>query len=207
MNGNSLVSVNANLRKRAPLEPGESEHWPSMAATAAGIGLWALSADGASLQINARLKELLALEPGDELSLDRFVSCVHAEDRERVRTSMLQALDSPGTLSLRYRIVRPDGTVRWMDSRGSVLADTDAGRERLMGMTADITEHKEYETQLHQALEEFQQFHDRLQMEKVQLSEHRRRDDRHDTIAGQSEPVLRMLDMVKQVAPTDSAVL
>ena len=207
MNGNTLVSVNAIPRKRAQQEQREAEQWLSMAASAANIGLWVLSANGESFRINSRVEELFGLPPGDELAFDRFISLVHPEDREIVRSSIVHVVDSQGMLSVRFRVVRPDGAVRWMDSRGSVRAGTNGEPARLMGTTADITEHKEFERQLHQALEEFQQFHDRLQMEKVQLSEHRRRDDRHETIAGQSEPVLRMLAMVKQVAPTDSAVL
>jgi formate hydrogenlyase transcriptional activator len=63
------------------------------------------------------------------------------------------------------------------------------------------------DAELRQSLEEVRQLHDRLQAENVCLRELIRRDDGHDAIVGQSEPVMRMLAKAKQVAPTDATVL
>lgn len=71
---------------------------------------------------------------------------------------------------------------------------------------ADL-ERKKVEEQLRQTLMELQQFRDRLQVENLYLREQIRRDDGHDGMTGESEPLLRMLAKAKQVAPTDSAVL
>ena len=52
-----------------------------------------------------------------------------------------------GVLSNEYRIVRPDGEVRWMSSRGRVMRGPD-GQERMLGVIGDITEQKKAEQAL-----------------------------------------------------------
>ena len=76
-----------------------------------------------------------------------------------------------------------------------------------MGVTTDITDRKELETQFRQSLEEVQRLRDRLHEENVFLREQLRRGDGHDRIVGESEAVLKMLAQVRRVAPTDATVL
>jgi transcriptional regulator with GAF, ATPase, and Fis domain len=106
-----------------------------------------------------------------------------------------------------FRIVTPDGSVRWVVSRGRVSAGPSGEPSRLMGITADITERKELEERLRQALEDVQRLRDRLQVENIHLREQLRRDDGHHHIVGESEAIVKMLAQAKRVAPTDTAVL
>jgi two-component system CheB/CheR fusion protein len=74
---------------------------------------------------------------------------VHPQDRDSVALQSL-CRDDVSTVSLEYRVVRPDGEVRWFSSRGRVLRDRQGQRVRMIGVTIDITESKE----THRRLEE-----------------------------------------------------
>lgn len=72
---------------------------------------------------------------------------VHPEDRERVAAEFQRAATT-GTFDVRYRIVRPDGTLRWLRDRGYGQADA-AGRVVLLaGIAEDVTERLNAEEQL-----------------------------------------------------------
>lgn len=78
---------------------------------------------------------------------------VHAEDLERVLAHLHESLTSQGPGDLEFRIVRPDGEVRWM---GHVCQPIRVPQGRFLGVRGsnrDITEHKQMEKELAQAKE------------------------------------------------------
>ena len=80
-----------------------------------------------------------------------FLETVHPEDRERVKSEIIAARMQSTPWSHEYRIIRPDGTVRWIRNRGFPVRD-DQGRVTLFtGVATDITEAKALEAQLLQA--------------------------------------------------------
>ena len=151
--------------------------------------------------------DLLGLPPGDRLEVAHLAALVHPEDRERVLEGLARALSSRELGRADYRILRPDGAVRWLQSVGRRYAGAVGETARLMGVTSDVTDRKELETQLRQSLEEVQRLRDRLHEENVFLREQLRRGDGHDRIVGESEAVLKMLAQARRVAPTDATVL
>jgi len=68
-----------------------------------------------------------------------FFSLVHPDDRERVRVTAQQAVDSGTRYSIEHRIVRPDGEVRWVHEAADVTTGRD-GQPRMVGVCRDITE-------------------------------------------------------------------
>jgi PAS domain S-box-containing protein len=80
-----------------------------------------------------------------------FLETVHPEDRDRVKTEIIAAREGSISWDHEYRIIRPDGTVRWIHNRGFPVRD-DQGRVTLFtGVATDVTEHKVLEGQLLQA--------------------------------------------------------
>ncbi len=197
-------AINRMLFERALRD---SEARLSLATEAAGAGAWMLDAQAGRFWVGPKIFELLGLPPGDSLDMERFIDLVHPEDRQIVRDITEQALQSRESTIVEYRIVRADGQVRWMQSRGRVTASDPSEPARLTGMTADITERKHTEENLRQALDEVQRLRDQLQRENDYLRERIRTSANHATIIGESAPVQKMLAMARQVAPTDSAVL
>jgi PAS domain S-box-containing protein len=88
----------------------------------------------------------------DELLVDNAVwlTWIHPDDQERMR-DRTQDLLNAGTMTLEYRIVRPDGTVRWISDSSFVIRD-DAGEViRVGGIAQDVTERVEAQEELRQA--------------------------------------------------------
>lgn len=82
-----------------------------------------------------------------ERSLE-WIEAVHADDQPRVRAARLDMLES-GVFDQQYRIIRPDGAVRWIRDRGFPIRDTAGYVYRIAGLAEDITARKLAEDQLH----------------------------------------------------------
>ena len=78
-----------------------------------------------------------------------FIDTVHPEDRERVAAG--QKLQALGKYDEVYRIVRPDGSQRWIHDRAFPIRDESGEVYRVVGLAEDITERKQIESQFFQA--------------------------------------------------------
>lgn len=86
-----------------------------------------------------------------------FCSMVHPDDSQHVREGEARCLEGEGKHDTEYRVVHPDGTIRWLRETGNVVRDDQGTPVRMIGMVRDITEEKAREQKiLHQA------FHDAL---------------------------------------------
>jgi len=70
-----------------------------------------------------------------------YASDIHPEDRERVADTIQTSLQT-GEHTLEYRIVRPDGGVRWLSARGTLVRDDQGEPVRMLGVCTDITDQK-----------------------------------------------------------------
>ncbi|MFN3075877.1 MAG: response regulator [Alphaproteobacteria bacterium] len=82
-----------------------------------------------------------------DIGFEKFLSCIHPEDRWRVKEEIRHALTT-GKLSSEWRIVRPDGNVRWIQARASIFTDYWGKPLRVVGINMDITHRKENEAAL-----------------------------------------------------------
>jgi PAS domain S-box-containing protein len=78
---------------------------------------------------------------------DSFLDAIHPEDRDAV----LHAYSSCKPFMHEYRIVRPDGSMRWIWDRGFPIRNERGEIYRLAGIAEDITERKRAEQALHEA--------------------------------------------------------
>jgi two-component system cell cycle sensor histidine kinase/response regulator CckA len=79
-----------------------------------------------------------------------WLEAIHPEDRQRVQTNFFeQALT--GGYDEEYRIIRPDGSVRWIRDRSFPIQDASGNPYRVVGIATDITEKKHLETQFYRA--------------------------------------------------------
>lgn len=95
-------------------------------------------------QIWGRSCESLRCNPG------LFLSTVHPDDRQQ----MMMALSQPDLpFEVEYRVMQPNGTIRWIRDRGFPVFDASGKLMRRAGLARDITERKQIEAQLiHNAL-------------------------------------------------------
>jgi PAS domain S-box-containing protein len=139
------VFANALARKRSDEALRDSEEKLALAAESAGAGLWSLDLASGRYWVTPGTLELLGLPENEALTLDRFLGLVHPDDRDSIRRAIQEVVTSGEEGQAEYRIVRPDGTVRWLASRGRTSVDSSTGPERLTGVSVDISERKKLE--------------------------------------------------------------
>jgi len=93
----------------------------------------------------------------DEMRGTDSFAQVHPDDRQRVKSVFEQTVRTGLGQQLEYRLVVPDGSVRIMESRGSVIRDRDEQVSRVIVVSHDITERKQMEDQVRKMA-----FHDAL---------------------------------------------
>jgi PAS domain S-box-containing protein len=72
-------------------------------------------------------------------SYEVFLGYVHADDRDFVHRTVTHSIESGEEYHIQYRINRPNGEERWVSTRGRVFYDDKRHPERLVAVTADLT--------------------------------------------------------------------
>jgi len=142
------IFANALARKRADQALRASEARLSLAAESAGVGLWSLDLGTGCLWVTEKTRELVGFSADEVVTLDRFLSLVHPEDQDLIRQTIQTVVQSKQEGHVEYRVAGPDGSVRWISSRGGVTAKTTGQADHLMGVSVDITERKAAEARL-----------------------------------------------------------
>lgn len=71
-----------------------------------------------------------------------FMTHVHPHDRAAVERAVQDCLNRGTPYNIEHRIVRPDGSVRWVAERGNVIRDEQGAPVRMLGLSMDITDRK-----------------------------------------------------------------
>jgi PAS domain S-box-containing protein len=79
---------------------------------------------------------------------EEFIRYVHPDDRTRVSEAIANAKQNRKLYAAEFRIVQPDGTVRWLAARGKFYYARNGNPERMLGVSLDITERKRAEEAL-----------------------------------------------------------
>ena len=92
---------------------------------------------------SATEEELHGLLPGSfSHRFDDWVRLVHPDDRERVIAAHEKAVAEGTGADLEFRVIHPDGDVRWLSSAGKVFPDADGRPARMVGINQDVTQRK-----------------------------------------------------------------
>ncbi|HZM34898.1 MAG TPA: PAS domain S-box protein [Burkholderiales bacterium] len=131
-----------------------SEERLRMALAAGRMGNWEWDVRTGRVGWSPDLEAIHGLEAGTfPGTFEAYERDVHPEDREGVRRAISRSFEGGGDHHIEYRIVRPDGAVRWVEGRGKVFRDPSGAPLRLVGVCTDVTERKQAEDQLRQAEE------------------------------------------------------
>ena len=85
-----------------------------------------------------------------------FLDAIPDEDRERVIAALPK--QRLGNYDEEYRVVQPDGTIRWIRDRAFPISDATGQVYRIVGIAADITQRKQAEANIYQALQQEKEF-------------------------------------------------
>jgi PAS domain S-box-containing protein len=146
------VFANALARKQTETALRESEARLSLTTEAVGAGLWIMDVDTGSVWVSPKSRELFHFAPDEEIRYESYFKVIHPDDRERVHQDVQHTLQSGENLHCDYRIVLPDGSIRWIVARGQRFLKSTGEPDRIMGSSFDITERKKMEEALGERL-------------------------------------------------------
>ena len=121
----------------------EFEERVALAAEAAHLGVWELNTKTNEVWVSDKVRELYQFQPGTSITYEEFQDRIHGEDRALRDTAVQRAIKTQGGYEIEYRILLPDGTVRWIGGRARCVGDEEGTLTRLLGVSMDITERKE----------------------------------------------------------------
>lgn len=116
----------------------------------ARIGTWDWDVDTEQLYWSEAIYGMFGYQVGEITpSYEHFCNSVHPDDRQQVRAGELRCIETGENHDEEYRVIWPDGTVRWLRETGNVIKDAHGKAVKMMGVVRDITEEKAWANQLH----------------------------------------------------------
>ena len=144
------AEIDVTERKQAEQALAERNIQLALAAKAGLVGTYAYDADTETMQISEGYAAIHGFSEGTtEIARSECLADVHPDDIGRVEQSRSEAFrDRRREYKVEYRIIRPGGELRWVETR-CFLSFTDRGHpHRVVGVSIDITERKRAEEHL-----------------------------------------------------------
>src|SRR5436190_16781084 len=126
----------------------ETQERMELAASAAELAMWTWDIARNEIWITDKGRSLFGFGASEKLDFDRFRSSLHPEDRESVLKGVENSLRTGAEYQSEYRVVLPNGQLRWIAGRGHVECNGDGQPVRMRGASLDITKRKQAEEQL-----------------------------------------------------------
>lgn len=113
-----------------------------------GICIWSLDIPTGRVTVSPTCVRLFGVPPGHLTTFAATQALVHLDDRQARAEAIQRALREGGSYEVDYRVVRPDGHVCWLRSRGRVDIGADGRPARHRGVVLSIHEQKQAEADL-----------------------------------------------------------
>jgi PAS domain S-box-containing protein len=110
------------------------------------MGLWAWDLKQGTLHWSDEVYRIVGREPGSfEPNFDAWLQLIHQEDTDAVREGIRQTREVGRDYHQIYRVLWPDGSVRWLESQGKCQRDANGQVRRVVGVVADVTSRRQAE--------------------------------------------------------------
>ncbi len=123
----------------------DAERRLRLATEGADVGVWNWDFASGKLEFSDRCKFHLAVPEGMEPTFELFYAAMHPDDRGGTKRIFKESVDKRQDYHAEYRIIHPDGEVRWISAPGRVYCRPDGSLEGISGVTIDITDRKKAE--------------------------------------------------------------
>jgi PAS domain S-box-containing protein len=121
----------------------QGEEQLRLALDAASMGTWNYDLRTKAVKWSANLEAIHGLTPGTfGGTFDDYHRDMHPEDRQYVLESLARTVKDGTAYAIEYRIIRPDGAVRWVEGKGQVIRDGARNAVRVTGVCMDVTKRK-----------------------------------------------------------------
>jgi two-component system, LuxR family, sensor kinase FixL len=136
----SCVDVTELMRKEEALR--EFEERVVLAAQTAHLGVWEMDPGTNEVWMSDSARTLFQFDSETRLDHAALQDRVHPEDRALRDSAVKRAIETQGGYEIEYRLLLPDGTLRWIGARGRYLTGRNRKGARLIGVSIDITPRK-----------------------------------------------------------------
>jgi PAS domain S-box-containing protein len=131
-------------QRRAEAVQRENDARLRLALAAADLGTWEWNTATKTVIVSEFTERIFGLEPGGfRGEADEATARVHPEDRALLATAAEAAFRHGAEYHVEHRILRPDGSIRWVSARGDVIADATGAPTRLIGTIMDVTDQRQ----------------------------------------------------------------
>jgi PAS domain S-box-containing protein len=142
------IDITERLQAKEALR--EKEQRLRLALNACGATSWMRDFRTGRGERDDHFRKLYGFTAGEPISFEAWLSRVHEEDRRQVLQIWDQILHTKGqdTFDITFRMVRPDGSISWIQSLGQAQRDPDGQVIGLTGLELDVTERRRSEEAL-----------------------------------------------------------
>jgi PAS domain S-box-containing protein len=144
----SLALRDITARKHAEAELKIQTERLSLATRVASIGVWDFDVRTTSAIWDDILFEIYGIPRMVAVPYEDWARLVHPDDLPRTEASLQKTISLKSQDYVEFRIIRPDGVVRYISSAQGVVLDQQGTPIRVVGIEMDITERKRMEAQL-----------------------------------------------------------
>lgn len=130
----------------------QSEERLSLATNSAKVGVWSWNVRNETIDATAECKQMFGFGADESVTFTKFLDRVHPDDRLQVNRAIEEAIKNKSVYDTQYRIVLPDGQLRWIAARGRIH-QLDEAADDLMGVLLDVTERRRAEEKFRLAVE------------------------------------------------------
>ncbi len=106
------------------------------------------------VEISELWKQLFGRSEVGDITQDDFIGYLHPDDQDHTRAAAQTAIQNRQDYHAQYRVILPDGGIRWMEASGKILYDDAGNPRRMIGVTQDISERKQAQEQKERELED-----------------------------------------------------
>lgn len=155
----NYVSVTSDISsiKQAENELKAAQANLTAAQRIAHLGSWEMDVVSGETYWSDEFFRICGLQPQSvRPSIEFGLSLVHPEDRDRVEKAIKQAIDENQEYRIKKRIIRPDGSIRYVIAEGEVIRNDNGESSKVIGSFLDVTEQELAEQQLQQYREQLE---------------------------------------------------
>ena len=144
-----LLAAVLRERAHADAKARSSEEQLAIAIEAARLGRWEWDIATGRLTWSDITRQIYEVPQDAEVTPATFQRLVHPDDRQLIADASAKGL-AGGEIDIEFRVVFPDGRIKWILSKGRTISDADGRPARMIGVKVDVTERKSAELLLHQ---------------------------------------------------------
>jgi PAS domain S-box-containing protein len=120
----------------------KTEQAMDIAANAVDLALWTWDIATDEIWLSDKGRAVFGFSASEKLDTERIRNVIHPEDRDLLRKAVKDSLQTGAENSLEYRVVLPDGKIRWLVRRSRTEFDHKGKPVLMHGILFDITERR-----------------------------------------------------------------